>query len=74
MRSLKLRNVHNGLITEIHNITKIYQHDDNFTEVLYTYEGSEYQYHFNRKQYEPVLEVIAWLHLQPSTVQQLDLT
>lgn len=32
-RSLKLRNVHNGLITEIH------QH-----EVLYTYEGSEYQY------------------------------
>lgn len=59
MKSLKLRNVRNGLIIEIHNITKIHQHDDNFTEVLYTYEGGEYQFHFNRKQYEPVLEVIA---------------
>ena len=59
MRSLKLRNVHNGLITEIHNITKIYQHDDNFTEVLYTYEGRTRQYHYNNKTVEPVLEVIA---------------
>ena len=38
-KSLKLRNVHNGLITEIHNITKIHHYDDNFTEVLYTHEG-----------------------------------
>lgn len=59
MKTLKLRNVHNGLITEIHNITKIHNHDDNFTEVLYTYEGRTRQYHFNRKQHEPVLEVIA---------------
>lgn len=57
MRSLKLRNVHNGLITEIHNITKIHQHDDNFTEVLYTYEGRTRQYHFNNKTVVPVLEV-----------------
>ena len=34
MGDLKLRNIHNGLITEIHNITKIHHYDDNFTEVL----------------------------------------
>lgn len=57
-KSLKLRNIHNGLITEIHNITKIHHYDDNFTEVLYTYEGRTRQFHFNNKSFEPVLEVI----------------
>ena len=54
MRSLKLRNVHNGLITEIHNIIEIHHYDDNFTEVLYTYEGRTKQFHFNNKTMEEI--------------------
>lgn len=56
MKSLKIKNISNGLIIEINNITEI-KSQDLFTYVFYYHNNKIHRYIYNNLSHEIILEV-----------------
>ena len=56
MKSLKIRNIKTGIITEINNITEI-KSQDLFTHIYYYHNNKIHRYIYNNLAHEIILEV-----------------